>query len=328
MRMRPREEDLDEYELEDLKEKRLEMKRLKAERDLLRMKAEVEKTRQELSKYAGETPEVVANPGGPTTALGAMIASMVKAGVKAEEANEFLSKMNPEALATLSALTSNNPYLPIFMFLASQSRNVSPQNMTPKDVIELNKSVFSLAKDISGGKGEGDTTVVLKELSNIVKDLYNKQLLDKLEDLAARMQGRSVWDEILEDEKKFQRFKELFGGGGSNPEVQIKLEQLRQQHELELKKLDLELLKLRSQMVESKRRSKMFAEGLRKIGQAVGEGLEEARRGGLAYRAQEAQPAQAATVKCPKCGADIPDVKPGAVIECPSCHTKYEARVK
>jgi Zn finger protein HypA/HybF involved in hydrogenase expression len=329
LRLRAKSEDVeeeDELEVEELKEKRREMRKLKMERDLLKMQAEAEKVRQELEKY--KASGVSSNPDSQAVALGAMTASLIKAGVKPEQANEFFSKMNPEALAILSSLTSSNPYLPVFMFLASQSRGQSSQSVTPKDVIELNKSVFDLAKDIGGrGKGEGETASIVKSLADMVKDLYQQQLLDKLDEVKNAVGGRSsVWEEVLEDDKKFSRFKELFGGGTAKPEIQIQLEQLRQQHELNLKKLDLEMLKLRSELLESRRKSKMFSQALRKMGEAIGEGLGEASESTgteapLQYNKQM-------TVKCPKCGADIPNVTPDAEVVCPSCKTIYKVRTK
>jgi hypothetical protein len=330
MRLKRKSEDYDEdddLEAEEIKEKKAELRKLKMERELLKMQAETEKMRQEIEKTKTDTSASVDSQ---AMALGAMTASLIKAGVKPEQANEFFSKMNPEALAILSSLTSNNPYLPIFMFLASQSKGQTPQSMTPKDVIELNKSVYELAGSIAGkSKGEGgEVTSIVKSLADMVQNLYQQQLLDKLDEVKNAVGGRSsVWDEILEDDKKFTRFKELFGSGTTNPEVQIQLEQLRQQHELNLKKLDLEMLKLRSELLESRRKSKLFSQSLRKIGEAIGEGVEEASKGPTTaqYTPTTERPV---TMKCPKCGADIPNVKPGMQVTCPSCNTTYTVQVK
>jgi DNA-directed RNA polymerase subunit RPC12/RpoP len=332
VKLKAKSEDIEEDELdvEELKEKKRELRRLKMERELLKMQAETEKMRQELEKY--KASNTVTNPDSQAATVGALVATLIKAGVKPEQANEFFAKMNPEALAVLTSLTSNNPYLPVFMFLASQSRGQPPQSLTAKDVIELNKGVYDLAKDIAGkGKGEEGLGPLFKELVGLIKDLNQRQLLDKLDEIKNAVGGRSsIWDEILEDEKKFERFKELFGGGTTKPEVQIELEKLRQQHELNLKKLDLELLKLRSEMLEGRRRSKMFAQALRKIGAAIGEGLGEAasETSSLAYATQTQTQAQTATLKCPKCNADITNVTPGVEVTCPSCKTVYKVRVK
>lgn len=327
MKLRTKHEDVepeDELEAEELKEKRLEMRKLKMERDLLKMQAETEKVRQELEKYRGGS--VNTNPDSQAAALGAMTASLIKAGVKPEQANEFFSKMNPESLAVLSSLTSSNPYLPVFMFLASQSKGQAPQSMTPKDIIELNKGVYELAKDIGGkGKDESDTLNVVRDLVGMVKDITQQRLVEKLDELKDVVASRSssIWDEILEDEKKFTRFKELFGGSSAKPEIQLELEKLRQQHELNLKRLDLELLKLRGEMLESRRKTKMFSQALKKIGEAVGEGLEEASEEGARGAVQ-----QPLTLKCPKCNTDIPNVTPGAQVTCPTCKTVYVVRQK
>jgi len=323
----------DEYDYDELKEKRREMRKLKIERDLLKMQAETEKMRQELEKMKSSGNS--SNPDSQSTALAGIVAALIKAGVKPEQANEFLSKMNPEALAALASMTSNNPYLPVFLFLASQSRGQSPQSLTVKDVIELNKNVYDLAKDIGQsreGKG-GDTSIIgiVKEMVGMVKDITAQQLLDKLDEIKDAVSSRgSIWDEILEDEKKFMRFKELFGGSSMNPEIQLKLEEMRQQHELNLKKLDIELMKLRNEMLESRRKTKMFTQSLRKIGEAVAEGLVEAGGEGEEYQKTSTATTEPTptTMKCPKCGADIPNVKPGATVTCPSCKTTYVVKVK
>jgi uncharacterized Zn-finger protein len=324
--------DLEEEDLEDeeLREKRREMRRLKMERELLRMQAEAEKHRQELEKLRASAP-LASNPDSQAVATGALVASLIKAGVKPEQANEFFSKMNPEALATLSALTSSNPYLPMFMFLASQARGQSPQGITAKEVIDLNKGMYDLAEKIAGKRGEGEGTgAVMKELVGLAKTLTEQRIIDKLDEVAKAVGSRSsVWDEILEDEKKFNRFKELFGGGGSlPPDVQIKLEQMRQQHEIEMKKLDLEMLKLRAELLEGRRRAKMFGQALRKIGEGVASAAEEA--GGEVESAPaplKSQP-QPVVLKCPKCNVDLPPVTPGSEVTCPQCKTIYRAKLK
>jgi DNA-directed RNA polymerase subunit RPC12/RpoP len=328
--MKAKSEDVeDEFEEEELKEKRKEMRKLKMEKEMLKLQAEAEKARQEVEKLRVSPAAPSTNPDSQAAALGAVTASLIKAGVKPEQASEFFSKMNPEALAVLASLTSNNPYLPVFMFLASQSKGQNPQSMTPKDIIELNKSVYELARDIGGkGKSEGETVTVIKTLADLARDAYNKQLLDKLDEVKDAVGVRtSIWEEILEDGSKFQRFKELFGGSSAKPEIQIELEKLRQQHEINMKKLDLEMLKLRSEILEGRRKAKMFSQALKKIGEAVGEGIGEA--------AEEETPKATAplqykpeTVKCPKCGADIVGVSPGAEVECPSCKTRYLVHVK
>jgi len=330
VRMKAKSEDVeDEFEEEELREKRKEMRKLKMEKEMLKLQAEAEKARQEVEKLRASSVAPNTNPDSQAAALGAVTAALIKAGVKPEQASEFFSKMNPEALTVLASLTSNNPYLPVFMFLASQSKGQNPQSMTPKDVIELNKSVYELARDIGGkGKGEGETVTIIKTLADLARDAYNKQLLDKLDEVKNAVGGyRSIWEEILEDGSKFQRFKELFGGSSMKPELQIELEKLRQQHEINMKKLDLEMLKLRSELLEGRRKAKMFSQALKKIGEAIGEGIGEA--------AEEETPKATAplqykpeTVKCPKCGADIVDVSPGAEVECPSCKTRYLVRVK
>ena len=329
MRMKAKTEDVfeDELDLDDIKEKKKEMVRLKMEKELLKMQAETEKLRQELEKYKSGNSGNPSSSNPQATAVAALTATLIKSGVKSEEANEFLSKLNPEALATLTALTSNNPYLPLFMFLVSQSKGQQPQNLTVKDIVEVNKNVFDLAKNIAsdrGKSGESEVLAIVKELTNMYKETQQKLLLEKLEDIAHTISGRkSLWDEILEDERKFNKLKQLFGGQNMSPEIAIELEKLRQAHELNMKKLDLELLKMQAELAESKKRNEMTATILRKIGEAIGTGLSEA------SKEMEVEPAEYSyTLKCPQCGTELKDVTPGKEITCPQCKTTYKAMVK
>jgi len=329
MRMKAKTEDVfeDELDLNDIKEKKKEMVRLKMEKELLKMQAETEKLRQELEKYKSGNSGNPSSSNPQASAVAALTATLIKSGVKPEEANEFLSKLNPEALATLTALTSNNPYLPLFMFLASQSKGQQPQNLTVKDIVEVNKNVFDLAKNIAsdrGKSGESEILAIVKELTNMYKETQQKILLEKLEDIASTISSRkSLWDEILEDERKFNKLKQLFGGQNMSPEIAIELEKLRQAHELNMKKLDLELLKMQAELAESKRRKEMTATILRKIGEAIGTGLSEA------SKEVEVEPEEYSyTLKCPQCGTELKDVTPGKEITCPQCKTTYKAMVK
>ena len=333
MRVRSESEGEDELDVDEIREKRAELKKLKMERELLKMQAETERLRQEVEKLRGQNSFGQSNPDQQALAVGSLVAALVKAGVKPEQANEFLSKMNPEALATLSALTSSNPYLPLFLFIASQNRGVAPQSLSVKDVIEINKGTLELAQDLAGlqgrGRGQGQDALitVFTTLANTVTQLYNAQLLSKLDEVKSAVAGsKSGWAEILEDDAKFRRFKELFGGGQTPPDVMIKLEEMRQQHELNLKRLDLEMLKLRAELLESKRKSKMISQALRKIGESIGEGLREA--GEESERLSRAQgqtqgQTQPQTLKCPKCGTDIPNCVPNARVTCPNCKSVY-----
>jgi len=253
-----------------------------------------------------------------------LIASLVKAGVKPEQANEFLSKLSPEALATLSALSSNNPYLPLFLFVSSQSRNVPPQSLTISDIVQLNRNTLELARGIAegmGGRGGGEESLIMtafNTLANVFRDMYQMQAarINELKELLK--EHKSDWDRILEDEQKFKRLKELLTGGPQgNPDLELKLEQMRQEFRLRLEELKMRRLELQARLAESKRRRKMLAEALKKIGEAVASGIREA--------GQEHGYQGRATFKCPKCNGDIEVDRPapGMKVECPSCKSQF-----
>lgn len=315
----------DELDAEELKEKRRELQRLRLEKEILKLKAETEKARQELERY--ESSADLSSP----NAVATMVASLIKSGVSPEQANEFLSKLSPETVAILSSLASSNPYLPFLVFMSAQSRGVQAQTLTPKDVVEINKSIIDMAEKMA--KGGGGYDAVMKEIVSFVKELAQGHLISKLDEIKRALSpSSSVWDEILEDERKFQRLRELFGSGGASPEVQVQLEQLRQQHEremerlrfqqqLELKKLDLELMKLRREMIEDRRRAKMLSTGLRRIGEAIGAGV-----AGLLGEGGHQGLAQG--LRCPKCGETIPAAKPGSEVTCPSCRSVYHVKLR
>jgi Skp family chaperone for outer membrane proteins len=215
------------------------------------------------------------------------------------------------------------------------------------DLIKLSESMANQVKtllEVARGQQPAQQVDQITSIATLIKtlaDIYRPptaqadpiDLLKKVLDFAGALTGqRSVWDEILEDENKYRRLKEILGGSSQlPPEVVIKLEEMRQAHEREMKKLDLEILKLRSELLESRRKSKQFAMALRKIGEAVASGLREAEEESRPYAYGQAQQQplpqpQPQTLKCPKCGADVPNCVPGAKVTCPSCNSTYLVR--
>jgi len=211
------------------------------------------------------------------------------------------------------------------------------------DLIKLSESMANQVKtllEVARGQQPAQQVDQITSIATLIKtlaDIYRPptaqadpiDLLKKVLDFAGALTGqRSVWDEILEDEDKYRRLKELLGGSSQlPPEVVIKLEEMRQAHEREMKKLDLEILKLKSELLEGRRKSKQFAMALRKIGEAVASGLREAEEESRPYAyGQAQQQPQPQTLKCPKCGADVPGCVPGAKVTCPSCNSTYLVR--
>jgi predicted Zn-ribbon and HTH transcriptional regulator len=325
----------DGFEDDELLEKKRELQKLKLEREVMKLKAEnveLEKKIKSLSENVGDGTSADAK----SMAVAGMLASLIKAGVKPEEASEFLTKMNPEALAVLSSMTSSNPYLPIFLFLASREKGTSSQGLTARDVIETNRLVLETAEKLAGKEGKGSNVAeVLKEMVNMVKTMYDNRLLEALEDIKNAVSRGGTLDEIIADKNKMAFLERIFSKNQLDPQVQLKLEEMRQQHELNLKRLELEMLKLRAQILGEKRKRQTLAYALRRLGQAVGEGIAAASAEApspLQYTYQPPPQQTSATpefrLKCPACGQDLGMHKIGDKVKCPKCGAEWEVRAE
>jgi DNA-directed RNA polymerase subunit RPC12/RpoP len=315
LKQRPELEDMSDEELtdEERAEKRKRLEELKQEKELLKMEIDIEKSRKELEEIKGVTPP---NPVSQHTALGALLSTLIKSGVSPDQANQFLTNMTPEALNTLMTLTasSGNPYLPMFMFMAAQSRG-GAQQVTVKDVVEMNKSLVDIAKDISQSQKGSDT-------SDVFSTIFNKFLEILLEDRQRAMQPQpGFWDQVMENTDKFQQLARLVNPGQMTPELQVKLEEMRQAHEREMKRFDLELLKLRSEMVEKRRRAKLISEGLKRLSGYASEGMAQVAESLTSRTSSSPASSKEVTVNCPSCNAKI-TAKVGEPFECPNCHEK------
>lgn len=309
---------------DEIKERKKELRKLKLEREMLKMKADVERLRQEIQQYGGDNPAKMTSKKGEL--IGGLLASLVASGIPPEKADEFLKSLSPEAVATLSAITQDNPWAPVLMFYAAMGRSGGAQSLTPKDVVEINKATYELAEKLGGGSKSMD------RLIEALTTLYGKLVSDKIDKLADAViaQKKSALEEILEDEKKLRLLRDLFGGSSADPRIQIELEKLRQEHELRMKQLELEMKKFEADVLKEKQRQATFAAGLRKIGEAIASGISEAQitpSTGLTYRpTQPKSEAEKVVVKCSECGADMV-ISPGeAEVKCPKCGAEYEVK--
>lgn len=294
----PTEEEIKESELE---EKRKQLQALKMEKERLKMEAEVEATKKELEQLKSSKI--------PTEGISGIVASLVKSGLTPEQVNEFLGKLSPEALATMAALSSNNPILPMMMFLASQSSKQSSQPLTARDIVEINKSILETGKVLaSGGKEEPSWTKVLEILQN----LYSQNLQRQIDELKSSIKQEGLWDRIMGDDAVWKRLESLIKGREMTPEALIQLEKLRHEHDLALKNLELQILRLQEEMSARRERGAQLEKVIKSIGEAVVEGTGGGKEEELSYP----------EAKCPNCGSPIPIT--GEVVTCLKCGKKYK----
>lgn len=300
----------EEIEREEAEEKRRELERLRLER----LKAKLE---SEIAKYKGEAHSQPHQSGSPSSPAAVIISELVRQGVKPEQVDEFLKKLSPEALAALSSLSASNPYLPFFVYMISQAKG--SQSITAKDVVDLSKSLVEAAKEFGPKGGES----AMKELVD-----YLKERVSKLEDSMSK-RGLSLGDIIdgaLEDEKKLELLRKILGP--SDPELQLKLEELRHRRMIDLYNLKLRYLELKRDMMEARRKRKMMADAFKRVLRAAARALEEegARAEEATSKPVEAKrPGQSVVhLKCEGCGAEFPVAPDAKAVACPKCGAKYE----
>lgn len=316
-------EELDDDEADELLKK---AKRIKVEKELARQELELEETRKKLE---GLRSSNIPDPTDVSKGVGNILATLIKSGVSPDDANNFLKDMSPEVLSTLMSLTasSGNPYLPLFMFIAAQSRGGS-QQLTIKDMVDINKTILDTAKEM---KPQGSSVEGSNLFSTLFKALVDILIEDREKAMAKAEEPRmGFWDQVIESDK-LQRLQQLLNPGATPPEVQLKLEEMRQQHDLKLeemrqqrerekKQFDLEFLKLKSELKGKKRMDQLMANVLRKFGNIpmpmpVETSAEQP-------PVQQAQPAPTELdVTCPSCNSTV-RAKVGEPTECPNCHSK------
>ena len=329
------EEEEDEEVEEKVKELDESIKNLKKKKKIVELEAEIAKLEAEKSKYQPLADMSVSKQSDPMLILGLL----KRAGFSPEEANEWLTKLTPEAVATLNALSTNNPYLPIFMFLQTRKGGEGGGQLTAKDVIEINKQMMELAKEKGGGSDQEMLKELTKQLIELNKSMTEKEirdLKDRLDSLEGYLSGRSITlEKLIENPELIERLKPLLGGGGVDTKTMIELEKLKRQMDIELEKLRLERLKLMAELKGKKTRDRMLVKTFEKIGEGIARGLQagvsEAEK--MTYENPSENPSEMSNkyiVKCPKCGSDIDitNVNVGEIVECSSCHSKFKLKKK
>jgi hypothetical protein len=333
---------------EELKRARLEEALERARTSALRARAE----RLELESKIKTMSQGNPTPLNPELA-GAVIAGFVKgltaSGLKEEEAYKALQHINPDVLALTLALASGNPALALpFMVYRYQGAQASPANPV-KDAIEVSKTTaetiktaFDMARESAKSEGSSVLAELIKQNTELMKMHY-----DMLAKMIEKASGRSMWAEILEDETKFRRFKELFYPQQStDPKILLEIEKLRDEREkwlaemkhksemdklqvqhnhwVEMKRLELEERKLQASMEEAKRKSEMLGKTLLSLAKALAE-EEDEKEGAMGWRPVNVV-APEPYKYCPYCAVELV-TEPDGISRCPKCNARYRFQV-
>jgi DNA-directed RNA polymerase subunit RPC12/RpoP len=327
-----------------------EAKRKRLEEIILERQARIE----ELKRKLGKSNEGSSTPS-PSTA-GTLAATLIQSGASPEKVNEFLKKLDPEALGALIALSSNNPALALMAFAMGQRKS---EPLTVKDVIEISREMRSqgvqpninidVAKLVEAAKSQpqgADVTEVTKALIEAIKTGI------EIGKTAGKPEREQSWlEKLLSSPEGIRTAKELgLFGGTQNIEYLKLLKEIKEsdrRFEREMKESDRRFQLLLKKMEEEKelrrqkaqlerQKSELISGALKRIGMAVARGLSEAGEGGAetgevsGAEAKKAQPKaegkNVRTYTCEDCGSTISvpaNMKKGSKVVCAKCGAEY-----
>jgi len=296
---------------------------------------------EETTKPGRPAPQTMPSTDSVTT-------SLMKSGLPPQAINEWLKTLDPEALGALVALSSNNPMLAMMSFAMSQ-RGGQQQQLTIKDVIELNAALskrttpdvsLDIPKLIEAVKSQPQGSDPEKIVDSTLKAIQTGMQLATPRGGGEEPRSKGILETILAQPDGAKVAKELGLIGGDTPILSIMAEMRKndQVFQREMKESDrrwelrLEEMRLKSnieraKLSEGRRRTELIAGSLRRIGAAVARGLAES-AGPEGEGKTEGEKEEPQTLQCSECGADIsvpPETKPGALITCAKCGAQYEA---
>jgi len=296
---------------EEVAEKRREMRRLKAEKELLKVRAEVEKLRAETEKLRREAEAPSAEGLGISE-------DMVKelAKLPDEERRKVV-----ETYAMLRAAEGGKYSAWVMPLLVGYARahpgsDVSSMAEFAKAMAEQVKIGFEMASKAQQQPAvQASSVELLKLFAEIVRDNVKRPL----EELVEKVQPQpSALEQILMNDKLFERAKALglFGGGeakGRPADLEIEIERLRTERDLKIEELRQQHERwLAEQQLEAKKWEqigRVFEGPVGRFIEAVGGGTAERLRGTGAA----GQPPQQ---------LKIPGVEVGR-ISCPTCRRQF-----
>jgi hypothetical protein len=161
------------------------------------------------------------------------------------EAEREMVIRNYALLKAAEGSNSSMNYLPLLVGFAKANPGANQDQMLSyaKELgTQFSKGVESAQRIMTPGENKSDAI----ELMKIFKDLITDSVQRPLEEAIRQVQPQpGVFEQILTNPDLFARAKELgmFGryeGGASTSDMDLKIEQLRTERDLEIKKIDLE----------------------------------------------------------------------------------------
>jgi DNA-directed RNA polymerase subunit RPC12/RpoP len=327
-----------------------EAKRKRLEEIILERQARIEELRRKLGK---------GNDGSAQTApmtTGGLAATLIQSGADPEKVNEFLKKLDPQALGALIALSSNNPALAMMAFAMNQQRT---EPLTVKDVIAISKELhregvqpninIDVAKLVEAAKGQPQGVDVTEMTKAIVEAI--KTGIEVAKTASPKAEREESWlEKLLSTPEGIKTAKELgLFGGAQNIEYLKLLKEMKEsdrrfaremkesdrRFELLLKKMEEEKEQRKMKAALERRKTEMISGALQRIGRAIARGLSEAgeaeapEEGGTVVEGKAAPKAKGKSVytyKCEDCGAPISvpaDAKKGSKIVCAKCGAQF-----
>jgi hypothetical protein len=277
--------------------------------------------------------------------------SLMKSGLPPEVVNNWLKKLDPEALGALIALNSNNPMLSQMAFAMNQRGN--QQGLTVKDVIELN---VALQKTQNQPNLNLDIPKLIETVRAQPQSASPKEIVDgTLEairtgialassgrrDEEERPERKGIFETLIQTPEGIKTAKEL-GLIGSDSSMMTVVAEMRKNDqdfqktirdsdrmwELRLEKLHAETAIKKAEIAESRRRTDMIGHSLQRVGGAIARAVAGAGEEGKTAEGKETEPGGVQVVPCPECGAPItiPPDKVNGVVKCAKCKAEFEVK--
>lgn len=249
-----------------------------------------------------------------------------------------------------------NILLPMLIGFSREHRDASKEEMFQwgKLQLETMKTAWDMAK---AGEKPRDGSDSIKLFMEVFKEILEKDrearklefemLMKKMEE----MRQPSLLEAIVFDEKTRNALKEigLFNPPrqqqGIDPRIQLQIEQMKMQHEKDLKRMEMEFqLKLEELRAQQQRTAAML-QGIRQIGFAAAQALtqedvmseqpqnvamatgEKVRSNVVGVGSEPGSLSEeVVTLDCPTCKKPITFPKTAETVQCPFCNSMYRVK--